>query len=410
MHQVTFTLQQNTPIIHFLHDQPIATLRATELKPAFDKWLAHKLNGKVPEHWISHSNEVGKGNALDYKVSITPIGGSQSVALPMEKNAKSDKWETKPLNFPHLLANMGGKHKKEELKNLVMHKGAVVTIRSWHNELLETIKTEFPIFLTQYNFGNRSSKGFGSFICTEINGIKSKYQNPALKYVFDWNCKGKNDIEKQKNLFEAINWLYKCLRSGINQVNRDDVTEFYFKSLMFAFAKQKGDAWDKRSIKSYFYKDGEMPSNKYDYRDWLGLSTEESWGKKYKYAMLKKSSNEIERFASPLFFKPISVGENKYKIYFGVQDNNSEYLESIAGFATAKINVQFSNNKDNSLNLTPAPEFQLIEFLKYALEEVDIEEHLFAYDNKNVNTTTYWVYRDFIKPIFQSISNNLENE
>ncbi|MFK5976154.1 MAG: hypothetical protein QM493_06565 [Sulfurovum sp.] len=37
--KVNFTLKQHTPIIHFQSDQMGATLRATELKPKFDKFL-----------------------------------------------------------------------------------------------------------------------------------------------------------------------------------------------------------------------------------------------------------------------------------------------------------------------------------------------------------------------------------
>lgn len=37
--KVEFTLKQHTPIIHFQSDQSGATLRATELKPKFDRFL-----------------------------------------------------------------------------------------------------------------------------------------------------------------------------------------------------------------------------------------------------------------------------------------------------------------------------------------------------------------------------------
>ena len=37
--KVEFTLKQHTPIIHFQSNQTGATLRATELKPKFDRFL-----------------------------------------------------------------------------------------------------------------------------------------------------------------------------------------------------------------------------------------------------------------------------------------------------------------------------------------------------------------------------------
>ena len=57
MFQLTFTLKQHTPIIHFQHDQAGATLRATELKPKLDRFIMHKLlmaNGEpdVEDHLV----------------------------------------------------------------------------------------------------------------------------------------------------------------------------------------------------------------------------------------------------------------------------------------------------------------------------------------------------------------------
>jgi len=40
--KLTFKLKQNTPLIHFHHDQHGATLRATELKPKLDRFLNKK--------------------------------------------------------------------------------------------------------------------------------------------------------------------------------------------------------------------------------------------------------------------------------------------------------------------------------------------------------------------------------
>ena len=39
MYSISFTLKQHTPLIHFQHNLPGATLRSTELKSALDKFL-----------------------------------------------------------------------------------------------------------------------------------------------------------------------------------------------------------------------------------------------------------------------------------------------------------------------------------------------------------------------------------
>ena len=62
--KVEFTLRQHTPIIHFQSDQSGATLRATELKPKFDRFLKeYVFNKKVPSSYkISQEKD-----ALNYK-------------------------------------------------------------------------------------------------------------------------------------------------------------------------------------------------------------------------------------------------------------------------------------------------------------------------------------------------------
>ncbi len=40
--EITITLKQHTPLIHFQHEQAGAILRATELKPKLDKFILSK--------------------------------------------------------------------------------------------------------------------------------------------------------------------------------------------------------------------------------------------------------------------------------------------------------------------------------------------------------------------------------
>ena len=42
-------LEQQTPIIHFQHDQKGATLRATEVKPKLDRFILSKMGKKEAE-------------------------------------------------------------------------------------------------------------------------------------------------------------------------------------------------------------------------------------------------------------------------------------------------------------------------------------------------------------------------
>lgn len=404
--KLEFTLRQETPIIHFLHDQPGAVLRATELKPKLDAFLKKKIS---PDRWNPDWEIKRDDNghlSLDYKIAIRPIGKQHDVRLDVtdkiDRETRAVKYETS--NYPHLLANMGGKEHQEDLKNLVMYDGVEISIRSWHDDLLGHIETQLPQLIANTNFGNRSGKGFGSFTCTAVNGAPpQRLSRPEFRYCFDRSVKGESERDRQKDLFSAINWFYKCLRSGINQVNKSGETEFYFKSLMFAFANHQGEKWDKYSIKNYFFTGGQLPPNKVDYRDWLGLSTEEMWGRKYGNQVIKKESPQLDRFPSPLFFKPVrTASDNRFNVYFGAMIDRSAF-DTFRG-ATIKVTLKGKP----LLELRPTAHFNFDDFLRFSLEEIDIQDHLFAFDRDNKNDTRYWIYRDFIQPIFSSIRQNLQ--
>ena len=72
MNHLSFKLKQHTPIIHFLPDQPGATLRATELKPKLDKFLIkyafHENFEEYKYHLIGWKD--GKQEA-DFKARLT---------------------------------------------------------------------------------------------------------------------------------------------------------------------------------------------------------------------------------------------------------------------------------------------------------------------------------------------------
>ena len=68
--KVEFTLKQHTPIIHFQSDQVGATLRATELKPKFDRFLINYVFKNDKKQYQEYLIDKDK-NALNYKVKIS---------------------------------------------------------------------------------------------------------------------------------------------------------------------------------------------------------------------------------------------------------------------------------------------------------------------------------------------------
>jgi len=412
--QINCTLKQHTPLIHFQHEQAGATLRATELKPKLDKFILTKLgNGNYDQGCqLAKANKwlVGKGehNALDYKVKIIAKGEIDDFRKLTEiekfdRKSKMNKWVNER-NFPHLLANMGGKEKKSELKNFAFNKSIELIITCFSsNELLNKIKEDLPKVFEKENFGNRKSKGFGSFSVIKIND--EAYNSIVnFPYKFDWEVNGQDLFEKQKNLFEAIDYLYKTLRSGINfgrfdRNQRKFIPQFYFKSILRDYAENVlGEQWDKKTIKEKYFV-GNSTEGRFIHRDFLGLSTEESWGETYNRANITKDSSTIERLTSPIIFKPIHLEGNRYRVWIDVREIQQEFKNS-------RINIKKDGN--GNLQLQPSPKLKLPLYLDYAFREIDIEEHINKYDTKGLNGTGHWIYRKYIARIYQSIHNNLQ--
>ena len=413
--QINFKLKQHTPMIHFQHEQAGATLRATELKPKLDRLLLSELGkGDINEGRKKAEKEgwlVGRGDhpALDYKVKIKAIRevANFSKLIEVQKfdyNSQKQKWMNQG-NFPHLLANMGGKDTQDELKNFSFFSEINLDIICFHStELLSSLKTSLPKLFEKENFGNRQSKGFGSFSVIEVNS-KPYSSTMSFPYRFDWEVGGRNESERQKNLFEAIDFLYKTIRSGINfgrfDKNRKEfIPQFYFKSILRDYAENKlGEQWDKKTIKEHYFF-GNKTKGTTTHRDLLGFSTEESWGKTYRNATITKSSSTVERFTSPIKFKPIHVKNNLYQVWIGID-------EIPENFRKAKIKVK--KNGQGNLILAPSQKLKLTNYLKYAFEQIDLRQHVNQYDTKNLNSVNHWIFKKKIEPIYQSIKHNLKN-
>lgn len=417
MHQAVFELRQNTPVLHFLHDQPGATLRATELKPKLDIRIVEALKTSLPKHWVSHTGENGH-KALDYKLRIV-ANAPRKVAvdiksIPDEKMPLHEKYETQ--QFPHVLANVGGKPYKQDLKNLVFSDQITVYVDCWHSDLLECVKRELPALLANKNFGNRGSKGFGSFSCVKIDA-NGHHSDPALEYYFDYSISGRYDFQ---TLFKVIDIFYKCLRSGINDArpvgkeNRDETTTvFYFKSLMYAYVLSKAPTsdWDKKLIKSHFFNSNNIgEKDRRDFRDWLGLSTDETWkvNKRLwdKIPLTKTSLTKgVDRFPSSIIIKPVYLKENTYRIFFGA--NLSKDVSD--QFKKASIEIKMPKKRNQPLILTPSPLFDIDDFLTFIFQYRDQDlrdKHLRLYDTRGVNNNMSSTMPPVIEKIFNGLKKN----
>ncbi|MBK7808794.1 MAG: hypothetical protein IPJ51_21275 [Saprospiraceae bacterium] len=244
--------------------------------------------------WLIDS---GKG-ALDYKMRIEPIDAVNSIPI-MYSTTNDGKFRP---NFPTIFGNVDS-HQKKVFRFAEKQK---LTITCTKVELSDKFNQWIGMFFSLNNFGFRQSKGFGSFT------IDNKSMVLGSKLFFTLN----HGITEYYEVFRDIDLFYRCLKSGINIKTREDpkdkksklIDKMYLKSLMFKFAKSlsKPEQWDKRTIRhalflnNYKYKDDKKEdgifynrrnpdgtvqftvaqaegTNYFDFRDLLGLSTEQDW-------------------------------------------------------------------------------------------------------------------------------------
>lgn len=405
MYKLEFTLKQHTPLIHFQHDQDRATLRATEVKPKLDRFIMTKLGdgnysiglqkAKI-NGWL-----IGNGEhpALDYKMRVEDLGSSTS--LPIDYEETNDT-KFRP-RFPFVFGNLEKESDKKVFKFSESIKLILVLNSLTLKKAVDELISEFFLF---HNFGFRQSKGFGCFT------ILNKYSYKDSAYSFTVKLKKSSTMmNKYQLLFESTELLYKTLRSGINAKG------IYFKSMMFMYAKSETymEQWDKRTIREKLYSSHEtyrrVKTNRTDrnatvhyrapnqnsllFRDMLGLSTEQDWmnygkekkdkegnpifknGKKVFLTdkISKKSVKEtIDRFGSPILFKPIIINEETFRVYI-IPNLIPE------SFLNHSFLVKSTSYPGNSFTAKTPESFNTLDFLDFCFKrcfptDVEMQKHI----------------------------------
>ncbi len=396
MKLLSLKLRQHTHLIHFQGEQYFATLRASEVKPRLDKYIidkefhndfdqcGHLLVGFDPNRPNDLRDRFNSGyRALNYKMKIS----AQDSEEPSEIN-----------NAPMYFGNMG----EGNAKVFTMSETNILEIRIPQQslQLYDIILRHIGTMFMHTNFGTRKTKGYGSF--TVMSADDTPIQTIRPKLYFE---SAESDFT---NVFKEIEYIHKALRSGINDCFGR--RQLYFKSLMFAYAKSKGRQWDKRSIKQQFLGPGQLGNHgdsdivsfssrppHYDYRDCLGLSTDESW-RYYNNMRIQKSSDTVERFASPILFKPIKTNRG-WRVYL-------VYNELPDAFKEATIKIRSTRHPHNTLRLNIDPEFSIQDYIDFVFKidesgdyAIDIED-LFSPETDNYNK------KDRILKIFNELRNN----
>lgn len=392
-YKVEFTLKQHTPIIHFQSEQMGATLRATELKPKFDRFLKEYVFKNDFEQYKQFLVGYDKNKkqkdfegkeAFNYKVNITC---KIKIAEPIERDSLKDS--NRKITIATFFANMGEDWKKNPKKIVWSENENIqVQIISFEKDLIKKIIEYFEEFIFTTNFGMRQSKGFGSFEVISSTSIDFKkykeflhFNNVKYKFVIDLKdsiCKSMylqkvsnstEVFEQYRKLFEILNNFSKTYRSGINQQG------YYFKSLMYKYAKEfLKVTWDKKYFKLIFLGDSHFKikeqREKHNYpdilnytnmpkeyllRDLLGLSTSQKWSKEMTIEH-KEFLNEIKRYKSPITFKIIKKSQDEYYIYLIVEP-----------IAILNKSFQISNEKKDLKIKTPE-HFDIYHYLKFCFD------------------------------------------
>lgn len=337
--KVDFTLKQHTPIIHFQSEQRGATLRATELKPKFDRFLLENVfDGEIPKGFLMQNEE----HALDYKVRI--YNEANVISTPKSYvNPKKERDKT-AYQAPYFA---------DESKSVFATGEITIEFFTFNNELRKIIDQYKDQFFIYENFGTRQNKGFGSFLRSNISNAEIiKILQNHKNQVFTL---GK--YTDYKDAFKKIDTFYKKIKAGINKP--------YFKSLLFRYMCDTYNiGWEKKFIKKHFPEviHGEhepiicTDDKEYRYiRAVLGLAEHNEFrpesGKKQ--IKIKSSDGSIERFKSPITFK---VFNNQIYLFF-----NDSYKQI--------LDKEF---KFNGRMIKTPKEFDLYQFLKYVEKQENL--------------------------------------
>lgn len=332
--QKEYKLVQHTPLIHFQHSEPHACLRATEVKPKLDRFLIEQLekddrfgDGRWKKWFVGD----GSQQSFDYMMRITP--NSEQVDRTQSIERAIARAEHRPPNaslheiHKNYFGNMASGNNiqdtiRETFKESLLYKdGLTLTIRCFISELLTLIDEHIRGFFMMHNFGTRQRKGFGSFtvdISTEPNAPKGfdlvgKYCPNA------YYCKLDNDVNADA-LLDAVWVISAFLRSGFNRGEGNYVRGFvfrYFQREKNPLANDK--AFVKQQVLRNVYNEATRGEHLHPYgnnvryryvRGLLGTNENSRFCRAPNahtpvYDIYTHSAEGIERFPSPLLFKPI---------------------------------------------------------------------------------------------------------
>lgn len=336
--QKEYKLVQHTPLIHFQHSEPHACLRATEVKPKLDRFLIEQLekddrfgDGRWKKWFVGD----GSQQSFDYMMRITPnserVDRTQSIeraiARAEHRPPNANLHEIHKNYFGNMASgnNIQDTIRKTFKESLFYKDGLTLTIRCFIPELLTLIDEHIRGFFMMHNFGTRQRKGFGSFtvdISTKPN--EPKGFDLVGKYCPNaYYCKLDGNVNADA-LLDAVWVISAFLRSGFNRGEGNYVRGFVFRYFQReknplandkAFVKQKvlRNVYDEATRGEHLHPYGNNVRYRY-VRGLLGTNENsrfcraprgETREDRTVHNIYIHSAEGVERFPSPLLFKPI---------------------------------------------------------------------------------------------------------
>ena len=369
-------LKCHAPIIHF---QPStnakgATLRASEVKPKFDKYI-----------WTKEPEELATYELLPYKMKF----------IEKKKEVIDEKVADEYVDIPLYYA-------KDQKRMVITNPRIVITC--FDPILQKLIVKHIKNFFIVTNFGAAQGKGYGSFTIDSEKNDQVEQENIekilmeefGLKTLYKIDCNklvGKlAKFEAIKKIFRIIENFYKIIKGGINHKE-------YIKGFLFIHMNEKGIKNEKAALKTEIIdhpyasnqnkvkQEPKINSHKECYvRALLGLSSSFAFKDQRRQKggavdvniKISHADETIERFPSPLTFKVIN------KIIYIIPKQIDEQIWNQKFIFTYELGKDVKNSNGIDPKVKPEElELYTPDSNEFCLE--DFLEEAVSYYNKEVN-------------------------
>jgi len=369
-------LKCHAPIIHF---QPStnakgATLRASEVKPKFDKYI-----------WTKEPEELATYELLPYKMKF----------IEKKKEVIDEKVADEYVDIPLYYA-------KDQKRMVITNPRIVITC--FDPILQKLIVKHIKNFFIVTNFGAAQGKGYGSFTIDSEKNDQVEQENIekilmeefGLKTLYKIDCNklvGKlAKFEAIKKIFRIIENFYKIIKGGINHKE-------YIKGFLFIHMNEKGIKNEKVVLKTEIIdhpyasnqnkvkQEAKINSHKECYvRALLGLSSSFAFKDQRRQKggavdvniKISHADETIERFPSPLTFKVIN------KIIYIIPKQIDEQIWNQKFIFTYELGKDVKNSNGIDPKVKPEElELYTPDSNEFCLE--DFLEEAVSYYNKEVN-------------------------